>query len=452
VKNTIALAASKFYEKGIMFFFFMFLARKYGSASFGEFSYYFTVASILFVFFDIGGEFYQIREFTKGESIRKFQSLFLLKTLIAILVFFVCVLSQQPVGLLILVGAFYLDSIISIYKSSLYKNNMFYIETVLTFIEKTTLAFLVLLNFVFIDRLLFMYVCLVVGKITYLLFATKTYYKVSWLFKSFKVLNISFFKEYIMNSWSYVLHALLVVVFVQIDIVMLKKMGISFKEIGIYNAAVKIYFTVIVFADVLFKQYYPKVAKLIKEGKKGSLRDLIMKIQSVNVYLSVVISLMTMLFSNEIIWLVFGGDFNKSSKILVLLSILIIFRFSMYTYTAILSSSDLNYIKLFTSLTCVFINVGLNFFLIPRYGVYGALSATVVTEFFLVTLYKLSSLKIVFTNYVTKKELLALGSSLFTGYYLFFNSIDLKYKIIILILLFCLIFINRIKIKKSLVF
>ena len=54
----------------------MLLAQTFGKESFGEFSYYFTIASVLYVLFDLGGEFYQIREFTKEEKLSNFNSIF----------------------------------------------------------------------------------------------------------------------------------------------------------------------------------------------------------------------------------------------------------------------------------------------------------------------------------------------------------------------------------------
>ena len=84
MKNTIILLLAKVYEKAIMFFFFILLARGFGKDIVGEFSYYYSIVVVLFVLLDLGGDFYQIREFSKHESIKKFNTIFLLKTFIFI--------------------------------------------------------------------------------------------------------------------------------------------------------------------------------------------------------------------------------------------------------------------------------------------------------------------------------------------------------------------------------
>jgi len=452
MKNTLILTFAKFFEKGIMFLFFILLARQFGKDSFGEFSYYFTIASILFVLFDVGGEFYQIREFTKRESLKIFQNIFILKTAIAAVVVTAAFLSGQSLFLLILLGSFYLDSIISLFRSSFYKNGLYYQEAFLAIIEKSVFIALVAFNLLTFNKIVLMYLAFIMAKVVYLLVALNKFYNFRYLTSSSRLFNVSFFKAYAFNSWSYVLHALLVVIFVQIDIVMLKWMGISFDEIGLYSAAVKIYFTVVIFADILFKQYYPKVSRLIHDNDNEGLKTYILKIQSLNIYASMIFAFITMLFAHEIIAFSFGAEFAEAGNMLVLLSIIIVFRFSMYTYTALLSSSSLNHIKLITSAVCVGVNIGLNYLLIPHYGVYGALVATMITEFILVIMYKISSFKIVFTNFVTTKEIAAFCAISVMCYILFNYQLDILVKIFIVSTIAIALFFNKTQLKTALAF
>jgi len=435
-----------------MFFFFVLLAQYYGKESFGEFSYYFAIASILFVLFDVGGEFYQIREFTKNESIKIYQNIFILKTVIATSVLLIALLSQQSSFTLILIGSFYLESIISLFRSSLYKNGLYYQESILTIIEKSVFITLIIFNILTISDITLMYAVFIIAKLVYLFLALTKLYRFKYLVSSLKLFDLHFSKCYIFNSWSYVLHALLVIIFVQIDIVMLKWMEVPYDEIGPYSAAIKIYMTVVIFADILFKQYYPKISYLIHTNDMAGLRTLALKIQSMNIYTSLFFSILTMLFSHEIIVASFGDGFSEASNMLILLSIIITFRFSMYTYTALLSASNLNYIKLITSLTCVLINISLNYVLIPKHGVYGALVATIITEFVLVLMYKISSLKIVFTNLITIKEFFSLSVVLLSAYILFFYKIAIDSRLLITALLLIFFVVYAKQIRKTLAF
>ncbi len=452
MKNTLTLLFAKIFEKGIMFLFFMLLAQSFGTEAFGEFSYYFTIASVLFVLFDLGGEFYQIREFSKTERLKNFNTIFIVKSGIFLIIFTITLFLNSSIYLIVLLLSYYIDSIISLFRSSLYKNGQYILESKYTIIEKLIFIALILTNIFTINSILVMYLAFIFSKLIYVIILINKFYKIKYLFNSKKLFSSKFSKYYLINSWSYILHALLVVVFVQIDIVMLKQMGISFEEIGLYSAAVKIYMTVIIFADVLFKQYYPQVAKYVHNNNKNSLKKLVLKVQKANLYFSIYFMVLTMLFADEIIDLAFGKEFIESSKMLTILSLIIIFRFSMYTYTAILSSSNLNYIKLYTSLTCVVTNIGLNYILIPIYGVYGAIVATVITELLLVILYKYSSFKIVFTNIISRQEILILTFGMASFYILYQYDINTNQKLIVLLILALSLVVNIKNVKQLLQF
>lgn len=452
MKNAITLLFVKMFEKGIMFLFFMLLAQIFGKEVFGEFSYYFTIATLLFVLFDLGGEFYQIREFSKAERLKNFNTIFLIKSAIFLIIFATTFIITNNIYLLLLLGSYYLDSIISIFRSSLYKNGHYILESKFTVIEKSIFIAIVFANILSIQDILVMYFAFLLSKFIYVLILSKKFYKFRYILKTKRLFDLNFAKYYLTNAWSYVLNALLVVVFVQIDIIMLKQMNISFGDIGLYSAAVKIYMTVIIFADVLFKLYYPLVAKYIQNGEQETLKKLVLKIQDTNLFFSIYFAIITMLFAPEIISLAFGEEFVESSKMLIILSIIIIFRFSMYTYTAILSSSNLNHIKLYTSLACVVANIVLNYILIPIYGVYGAIIATVLTEILLVFLYKISSFKVIFTNILTKQEIVimlfgALMLFLFLNY-----QFSLLEKFIFLVVIALSLIFNPQNIKEKLNF
>ena len=447
MKNTLTLLFAKIFEKGIMFLFFMLLAQTFGKEAFGEFSYYFTIASVIFVLFDLGGEFYQIREFSKAERLKNFNTIFIIKSNIFIFVCFITYLVNDNIYLILLLLSYYIDSLISLFRSSLYKNGHYILESKFTIIEKLIFIVLVATNLFTIKSILLMYLAFVISKFIYILILMNRFYEIRYLLHSKKLFSFEFSKYYLFNSWSYILHALLAVVFVQIDIVMLKQMGISFGDIGLYSAAVKIYMTVIIFADILFKLYYPHVAHLVQNGDKTALKNLVLKVQNTNLYFSIYFSILTILFANEIISLSFGEEFIESSKMLILLSIIIILRFSMYTYTAILSSSNLNYIKLYTSLSCVITNIVLNYLLIPIYGVYGALIATIVTELILVISFKISSFKIIFTNYITYNEFFIFFFTVSFSLFMYFINIIFFYKVLILIVIITILIFQRKKLS-----
>ncbi len=452
MKNTIILLFAKMFEKGIMFLFFILLARGFGADAVGEFSYTYSIVVILFVLLDLGGDFYQIREFSRKESLQNFNTIFILKTFIFILLFIATYYVSNNIYLLLFFTSYYLASIISIFRSSLYNHGYYILESKYTIIEKSIFLIIIVANIMSIESLLLMYFSFVLSKLVYILILLKKFYKFKYIINFKKLFDINFAKQYLYGSWSYILHALLVVVFVQIDIIMLKQMGISYEEIGLYSVALKVYAIAIIFADILFKQYYPIVAKYIQNNETTLLKVFILKIQNTNLFFSIYFALMVMLFSEEIIGLAFGKEFAESAQMLTMLSIIIVFRFSMYTYTAILSASNLNYIKIYTSIACVATNIILNYILIPMYGVYGAIVATIITEALLVVLYKISSFKIVFTNYITIQEILIILFTLLSAFFLLKIELGIAIKITILSIILVSLTLNYKNIQNKLHF
>lgn len=453
MKNTIILLFAKIFDKGVMFLFYSLLARELGRSVFGEFSYHLTITTISFMLFNLGGDFYQIREFSKKESLKIFNSIFLIKvalfflTLIIVNNFF-----TNNIYFNILLVSYFFESIISIFRSSMYKNSYYVLEAKYTIIEKVFFISLIVINLFTVQNLLLVYLAFIFSKCVYVLFLSKKFYNFKYLLRLKKLFDLNFSKNYLLGSWSYIIHSLLVVIFVQIDVIMLKILGISYADIGLYSAAIKIYMLAIIFADVLFKQYYPIISKLVYRNDKRGLKKIVHKIQKTNIFFSAYFAALMMMFSNEIMSIAFGKEFIEASKMLTILSLVIVFRFSMYTYTALLSSSNLNYIKIFTSLTCVIVNITLNFMLIPKFGIYGSIIATVVTEFLLVILYKYSSFKIVFVNLISWQEASLLLFSVSFLMIMLLYVFRLEYKLVVLGLLIVSVIINYKNIKQMLIF
>ncbi len=442
MKNTLVLLIAKIFEKGIMFLFFVLLAQHFGKTTVGEFSYYYSIVLLLFVLLDMGGEFYQIKEFSKNENLRKFTTIFVLKSLIFIILFALSLVFFYNIYFLILLASYYIMSMISIFKSSMYIHNQYILDSKYIIYEKTFFIVLILFNTAQVKQILLIYFAFLLSKLFYLFLLFNKFYKIKYIFKSATLFDKSFAIGYTRDSWSYILHSFLVVVFVQVDIIMLKMMNISFADIGLYAVAIKVYAIAIIFADILFKQYYPIVAYYIQHNQQDKLKKIMLKVQSTNLFFSIYFLLFVGLFAKEIIFYGFGDEFVQSGQMLLLLSMIIVFRFSMYTYTAILSASNLNYIKLYTSVACTITNIVLNYFLIPIYGVYGAIVATVITEFLLVILYKASSSKIIFLNNITIQEIFILIASSITIYVLYNYNINMSIKASIFIFLCVSLAIN----------
>src|SRR5690554_593725 len=159
MKNTTVLFFSKLFEKGSLFLFFIFFGRYFGRDAFGEYSYFFSIASFLFVFMDIGGEFYQIKLLAKAKTVNALFNIGLIKSVIALMIL-ISTYCIKEYFLSLLVLSFWTESIISIFRSAFYFEKKFLFAAGFNIIEKSFFIALFLFNSLAIESLFFMYATL----------------------------------------------------------------------------------------------------------------------------------------------------------------------------------------------------------------------------------------------------------------------------------------------------
>lgn len=406
MKNTIFLTISALIEKGAGFAFLSLMAYNFGKLEVGKYSYFFALANILFILFNVGGDIYNIKYFTKHKGLDIIFNIVLSKFLLFGIVAFALLFYDRSPQLLILLLSFFLESIISIIRSHLFTSRKFKLHSSYLIFEKIIFVSLLFLCFVSFNHALFFYSSFVISKLsTICICLFKERFKISR--HRFSV-NLNLIKDYIIDSWSYILHTLLVILFVKLGIIMMRFFGIGYEQIALYSSSYNLIVACLILPDVLFKQYYPTATKYVHNKEILLLSKLATKVQFSSTTFSIIITTTIALFSKEIITLIFSNSFVDAAKILILLSTVIITRFPLRIYSAILASSDYNYYRLITSVSCALLNLILNVIFIPKWGLNGAVYSTIITEFFLYILYKYFSLKITKSNFFSRHELIML--------------------------------------------
>ena len=106
-------------------------------------------------------------------------------------------------------------------------------------------------------------------------------------------------------------------------------------------------------------------------------------------WFAIALIFLVLIFSSDIINLLFGYSYSSADKILVILTLN-----SLAVFVGILSNRQLiaerlGNIIFFKSIVAVFLNIFLNLKLIPTYGAYGAAIASFISQFSAVFLYDL---------------------------------------------------------------
>ena len=233
----------------------------------------------------------------------------------------------------------------------------------------------------------------------YLLFSSKS---VIW-FAAFNALDYGFiaiillifyFKKYkktISFSWSvakrmfnksnhYILSSLMVTIFAQTDIIMLKFM-LGDYETGLYSSAI----TCATMTAFVFSAIIDSMRPVIFEAKKTDNEKYelnIKRLYSIVIYLALLQSVVITIFAPLVIRIIAGKEFVDAAS-----ALMIVIWFTTFSYTGsirniwILGENKQKYL-IFINLCGAIMNVGLNVILIPIMGINGAALASLITQVF----------------------------------------------------------------------
>jgi O-antigen/teichoic acid export membrane protein len=193
--------------------------------------------------------------------------------------------------------------------------------------------------------------------------------------KSFEKLSS---KQFIQFSSPMMLSSLMLYLLNWTDIFMLGFMRTS-SEVGIYNLAYKLGslgMLIIISMNVVLA---PKISELYKLNKISELHSTIKKTTKVVILLTIPIVVFLISFS-EFILSVFGNSFVEGKTALVIIAVGVLLNVLTGNVDQILNMTNNQRVLKNITVFSFGINVALNFFLIPKFGINGAASASLITN------------------------------------------------------------------------
>lgn len=215
-------------------------------------------------------------------------------------------------------------------------------------------------------------------------------------------------------------------------------------EVGIYSLGYQIAKIVAVLMDAISRAYSPIYYKLASKGQNS--KTILFKYNHIILIVILLLSFTISLFAREIIVLFFSDVYLESFKIIMLISLSYFISSSIghlnrSVYQA-KKSLQMMYVILLSSL----INICLNYFLVPLFGMYGAAYATIFTYIILFAILYFYSKKCYFipVNWKVIIPLLAIstGSILLINTFLINNILfSIMIKTIIVLIFAGIIFV-----------
>lgn len=187
-------------------------------------------------------------------------------------------------------------------------------------------------------------------------------------------------RQMLRSAWPLVLGAIAIQVYMRIDQLMIRSM-LGLHEVGIYSAAVRIYEAWVIVTAIITVSLLPAIVKL-KQGDEVVYHKRMTQLFRLVIWLSIFAAATVCLISETLTVMAFGEAYRASAPVVDIVMWTAVFA-AMGSVSARYFNVE-NMEKKFALRTALaaILNVGLNFLLIPLYGIKGAAIATLICTFF----------------------------------------------------------------------
>ena len=195
--------------------------------------------------------------------------------------------------------------------------------------------------------------------------------------------DFSFYKVLLKAGLPFALTGLFYTVYYSIDLVMLTQFSTSYAT-GLYNSAYKLITVLTLFYTIYSSVVFPVMSKLFKNEKDLLKFSYVKSIKYLSLA-TIPISVFTLFYGYDLIG-IYGSEYIEAGGVLKILIWTVCFLFVNGACSLVLNASHKEYsvTKIYT-IAAVF-NICLNLILIPKFSVYGASVATVLSEILILIL------------------------------------------------------------------
>jgi O-antigen/teichoic acid export membrane protein len=390
-KNTFWLAAADGITKFLKLILIIYVARILGATDYGRFNFALAFVGLFAFFSDLGISSITTREISQDkEKEKEFSSILSLKlllvigTLILILIgsFFITpdYLNRKLIwilGVFAVVEGF--SGIIFAFIQARQKMEYQAWTKILEALIVTAAGFFVILNFPSVENLSYSYLfASLVALIFILIFF---HFRISPLKISFQK---SIWKRILSMSWPLAIAGVFGVIYTNTDSIMMGYFG-QITPIGWYNAAQKITNAALIIPGLIGVSFFPVLSKFFTKSKE-KLQTIWNYFFELMIFLAVPTVAGGILLAPKIIDFIYDPSYLPSILAFKMLIIMAGISLLCSPFSQVLVVAHQQKKLFWITLLGAIINVILNSILIPRYSLYGAAVATVVTIFLILLL------------------------------------------------------------------
>ncbi len=384
-QNTSWMFFGRFFTLGVSFFIGIYIARYLGPSNYGLLSYVISFVGLFSFLTSFGIDGIVSREIIKDHNKKDdlIGTAFYLKILgsiIAIItVFLVSIFTTKDIFILGLIWIFSLSfipqafNVVETYfQSQVLSKNSVKAQIISLLLASVLKIICIVLNKgIFWLTLIYVIEGIIYSFILLILYRKFGKHIRDWRFQ--KDIAISLLKD----SWPLMLASVAIGIYMKIDQVMIKNM-LGNEQTGIYAVAVKLSEVWYFLPGIICASLFPALVNSLKNSEEF-LNQRIKKLYFLMFWFSFLIALVTTTFAYPIIKILFGSQYLGAVTVLQIYIWASISVFLSYTLNYYLLSKNFTKILFYNTVIGAVINIILNFLLIPKFGINGSATATIIS-------------------------------------------------------------------------
>ena len=451
IKNTFWLFLGEVVGRIFKLVIIIFATRKLGVEGWGVFSYALAFVSLFFVFGDFGINTFITKEMSKdNENKYKYLATCSIIRIVFQIIFFILAVLLGPIlgkiklgfDIIFVFATFFLFESIREFAMSI-NRSLQKMET-----EGFSKMLINLLITVFGLILLFKNANPISLAIAYMLGSIISTIYIVWSIRGeFKKIKWRFSKEHfkiIYNfSWPILIISLFGFLF-SLDTIMLGQMK-SATDVGLYTTPQRLISFLAIVPGFIGTSIFPILSK--NENDVEKLGNIFGKVIKVILSIGIPLTIGGIIFSKQITLLVLGSQYIAAAPVFAVLMISILASFPNIFLINLIFSKNLQRLFIFATSLGVFLNIFLNFFLIPKYGAVGAAISTTIAEFVILGINWRKLKKFIPFSIVPKLGKIFIACIIMTVSIFIFNKIGIYF--IINIIIAIAVYILSLKVLKE---
>jgi O-antigen/teichoic acid export membrane protein len=388
-KNIFWLAVAEVIDRGLGFLVVIWIARHFGPAAYGRWSFAINFVVPLIILVDFGFAILTAREIArdKSKTAQYIDNILVMKLILGVITFGIIAVAinlfgkeVETVKLVYFLGIYYIINTFALFFRSIFQaNEKMQYETVCRIIQGVSELILVAIFMFSKASIITVSYAYTIGCLFGILFSLIFIWR--FFSRFFHKIDFNFCKEILKESWPIALSGFLGTFYLSFGVIFLSLLKAD-KDVGWYGAGYSLIPAIMVLPNLFMAALYPRLSKMYTESKNDFINMLKKGLKYIFI-LDLILIPLIFIFSRQIIILLYGKSYINS---IIVFRILLVMVFIDYIGCVLMSTlyaikRQIVYTKIIFS--ALILNIILSGLLIPMYSYVGLGVAMLVSDCFL---------------------------------------------------------------------